>query len=119
MKNEGNNIPLSRQVKYFRATWSKMVASNGSEAVSALLSRSVILIGIGGNDISAFENAEQARNRSAAERHDDDVAVYYGSLISVYSATITVRNTATTRASITGQIILPNCCLVSIIWHVC
>ncbi|EER88666.2 hypothetical protein BDA96_10G252200, partial [Sorghum bicolor] len=87
--NEGNNIPLSRQVKYFRATWSKMVASNGSEAVSALLSRSVILIGIGGNDISAFENAEQARNRSAAERHDDDVAVFYGSLISVYSATIT------------------------------
>lgn len=92
MKNEGNNIPLSKQVQYFNATWSKMVANNGSEAVSVLLSRSVILIGIGGNDITAFENAEQAHNnRSAAERRDDGAA-FYGSLMSIYSATISVPN---------------------------
>lgn len=97
MKNEGNNIPLSRQVQYFKATWSKMVANDGSGVVRALLSRSVFLIGIGGNDLSAFANAEHqdARNRSAAvaARHDDDdVAAFYGSLISNYSATITVSN---------------------------
>ncbi|CAL4934617.1 unnamed protein product [Urochloa decumbens] len=81
--NAGNNIPLSRQVQYFNATWSEMVASKGSGAVTALLSRSIFLIGLGGNDLSAFANA-------AEHAHDSgDVAAFYGSLISHYSATIT------------------------------
>ncbi|TKV92692.1 hypothetical protein SEVIR_9G176400v4 [Setaria viridis] len=78
--NAGKSIPLSRQVQYFSATCSKMVASKGSGAVSALLSRSIFLIGIGGNDLAAFANAEPAHS---------DVAAFYDTLISNYSATIT------------------------------
>lgn len=81
-KNAGNNIPLSRQVEYFNATWSEMVTSKGSDAASALLSRSVFLIGIGGNDLSAFANTGQAQSHDAA---------FYGSLVSNYKATITVK----------------------------
>jgi len=91
MQNAGNNIPLSKQVQYFNATRSKMAAVAGSGAVSAHLSKSFFLIGIGGNDLSVFANAaEQARNRSAAEKQSD-TAAFYGSLISNYSAAITVH----------------------------
>ncbi|PVH47229.1 hypothetical protein PAHAL_4G009200 [Panicum hallii] len=86
--NAGNNIPLSKQVHYFNATRSKMAAVAGSGAVSAELSKSFFLVGIGGNDLSVFANAEQARNRSAAQQQSD-TAAFYGSLISNYSATIT------------------------------
>lgn len=78
--NAGNNIPLSKQVQYFNATRSKMVAAVGSGAVDTLLSRSVVLIGAGGNDLSAFANAQQ----------QSDAAAFYGSLMSNYSAAITV-----------------------------
>ena len=91
MQNAGNNIPLSKQVHYFNAPRSKMAAVAGSGAVSAQLSNSFFLIGIGGNDLSVFDNAEQqARNRSATEQQSD-TAAFYGSLISNYSAAITVR----------------------------
>ncbi|OEL18098.1 GDSL esterase/lipase [Dichanthelium oligosanthes] len=71
---------LDSTVQYFNATWSKMVASKGFGAVSTLLSRSVFLIGLGGNDLSAFANTQQAQS---------DVAAFYRILISNYKATIT------------------------------
>ncbi|KAG2614315.1 hypothetical protein PVAP13_4KG381403, partial [Panicum virgatum] len=86
--NAGNNIPLSKQVRYFNDTRSKMDAVVGSGAVTAQLSKAFFLIGIGGNDLSTFANAEQARNRSAAEKQSD-TAAFYGGLISNYSAAIT------------------------------
>ena len=98
MQNAGNTIPLSKQVQYFNATRSKMAAVAGSGAVSAHLSKSFFLIGIGGNDLSVFANAaEQARNRSAAEKQSD-TAAFYGSLISNYSAAITVKNRIITKS---------------------
>ncbi|KAF8687766.1 hypothetical protein HU200_042701 [Digitaria exilis] len=78
--NAGNNIPLSRQVEYFNATWSKMVTSKGSDAVSALLAKSIFLVGIGGNDLTAFANTGQAPSNDAS---------FYSSLLSNYKATIT------------------------------
>ncbi|CAN6206635.1 unnamed protein product [Urochloa humidicola] len=86
--NAGNTIPLLKQVEYLGATKSKMVTAVGSDAVSAQLAESLVLIGIGGNDLSAFANAEQAHNRSAAEQQSD-TAAFYDSLISNYSAAIT------------------------------
>ncbi|CAN6220780.1 unnamed protein product [Urochloa humidicola] len=85
--NAGNNIPLSKQIQYFKATWLKMLANNGSDAVSSLLSKSVFVIGLGGNDLAEFANAEKAENRSAAKQQSDDAA-FYSILISNYSATI-------------------------------
>nr|XP_034591896.1 GDSL esterase/lipase At5g37690-like [Setaria viridis] len=79
--NAGNNIPLSKQVQYFNATRSKMIAAVGSGAVNTLLSRSVVLIGAGGNDLGTFY-------RSPPEQQSD-VATFYGSLMSNYSAAIT------------------------------
>ncbi|KAF8672861.1 hypothetical protein HU200_049199 [Digitaria exilis] len=66
LDNAGNNIPLSKQVQYMNGTRAKMVAAAGSAAVDTLLAKSFFLIGIGGNDLFAFANAEQARNRSSA-----------------------------------------------------
>ncbi|TVU17782.1 hypothetical protein EJB05_33838, partial [Eragrostis curvula] len=54
-------------------------------AANALLARSIFLVGVGSNDLFGFAAAEQAQNRSAA----DDVAAFYTSLISNYSAAIT------------------------------
>ncbi|CAL4966318.1 unnamed protein product [Urochloa decumbens] len=87
--NAGNNIPLLKQVQYFNATKSKMVAAAGSgSSVSAQqLAKSLVLVGIGGNDLSVFANAEQAQNKSAADLQSD-TAAFYGSLISNYSAAI-------------------------------
>ncbi|CAL5040791.1 unnamed protein product [Urochloa decumbens] len=79
--NAGNNIPLLKQVEYFDATRSKMVATVGSGAVRSRLARAFILIGVAGNDLAAFY-------RSPAEQQTD-VAAFYGSLISNYSAAIT------------------------------
>lgn len=97
-KNAGSNIPLSRQVEYFNATWYKMVTSKGSDAASALLSRSVFLIGIGGNDLSAFANTGQAQS------HD---AEFYSSLVSNYKATITVK-----QEEQSSMILNKMCCLM-------
>lgn len=87
MQNARNTIPLSKQVQYFDATTSKMVAEVGSGAVSTLLARSVFLISAGNNDLFA----EQARNR-LAEQQRSDAATFFADLISNYSATIMVRN---------------------------
>ncbi|CAL5050229.1 unnamed protein product [Urochloa decumbens] len=85
--NAGNNIPLSKQVQYFNATKSKMVTAAGAGAVSAQLAKSLVLVGIGGNDLSVFANAEQEQNKSAADLQSD-TATFYGCLISNYSAAI-------------------------------
>ncbi|CAN6206634.1 unnamed protein product [Urochloa humidicola] len=76
--NPGKTISLSRQVQYFRATKSKMVSTLGSRAVNSMLSKSIFLIGVGSNDMFVFAAAEQ----------QSDVAAFYGSLVSNYSATI-------------------------------
>nr|CAB3468601.1 unnamed protein product [Digitaria exilis] len=86
--NAGNNIPLSKQVQYFKATKAKMVAAAGPVAVNAVLSRSVFLLNAGNNDMYVFAAAELARNRSAADQRSDAAALY-ASLVSNYSSTIT------------------------------
>lgn len=87
--NAGNTIPLSKQVQYFNATRSEMIAAAGSsDAVDALINRSFVLILVGGNDLSAFANAERARNRSGADLESHDAAAFYGGLVSNYSAAI-------------------------------
>jgi hypothetical protein len=83
MQNAGNNIPLSKQVQYFNATRSKMIAAVGSGVVNTLLCNSVVLVGCGGNDLAAFY-------RSPPEQQSD-VAAFYGSIISNYSAAIKVH----------------------------
>ncbi|OEL38680.1 GDSL esterase/lipase [Dichanthelium oligosanthes] len=86
--NAGKCIPLSKQVEYFNATRAQMVAAVGSDAVDDLLSKSVILCGVGSNDLFVFAAAEQSRNRSAAGQQSDAAALF-ADLISNYSATIT------------------------------
>ncbi|CAN6173652.1 unnamed protein product [Urochloa humidicola] len=86
--NAGSNIPLSKQVQYFKATRAKMVAAAGYAAVDALLARSVFLIRDGSNDLSVFTIAEALHNRSA-EQQQSDAAAFLAGLISNYSATIT------------------------------
>ncbi|RCV23256.1 hypothetical protein SETIT_4G284600v2 [Setaria italica] len=97
--NAGDNIPLSKQVQYFNATRSKMVAAVGSGAVDTLLSRSVVLIGAGGNDLSVFANAQQ----------QSDVAAFYGSLMSNYSAAITDLYTLGARKFAITNVALAGC----------
>lgn len=87
MQNAGNNIPLSKQVQYFRSTRSQIVAKLGSRAASLLLAKSVFLFSVGSNDMFVFAVAEQKQNKSAAEQQRD-VAALYASLVSGYSATI-------------------------------
>ncbi|CAD6338272.1 unnamed protein product [Miscanthus lutarioriparius] len=89
--NAGSTIPLSKQVQYFNATRSKMIvaaAAGSSNAVDTLINRSFFLLLFGGNDVFAFANAEQARNRSGAADLQSDAAAFYGSLVSNYSAAI-------------------------------
>ncbi|CAN6293816.1 unnamed protein product [Urochloa humidicola] len=76
--NAGAVVPLSKQVRYFASTKAEMVAKLGPLLASHLLSRSFFLIGVGGNDMFAFSQAQQ----------QGDVAAFYGNLISNYSATI-------------------------------
>ncbi|KAL6873556.1 hypothetical protein ACP4OV_013638 [Aristida adscensionis] len=75
----GNTIPLSTQLQYFNATRALMVSARGSAAVNDLLARSVVLIGIGSNDIFGFATADQ----------HSDAAAFLAGLISNYSSTIT------------------------------
>ncbi|CAL5040560.1 unnamed protein product [Urochloa decumbens] len=86
--NAGNNIPLSKQVQYLNATKWKMIAAAGDAAVAALLAKSLVLVGIGGNDLSVFANAELANKNKSAADLQSDTATFYGCLISNYSATI-------------------------------
>jgi len=91
MQNAGSTIPLSKQVQYFNATRSKMIVAavaGSSDAVDTLINRSFFLLLFGGNDVFAFANAEQARNRSGAADLQSDAAAFYGSLVSNYSAAI-------------------------------
>lgn len=94
MQNAGNTIPLSEEVKYFSATKAKMVAAAGPSAVNPLISRSIFLIGMGNNDLYVFGASERARNRSDAEQRRDAAALLYASLVSNYSAAVTVGSTA-------------------------
>ncbi|CAN6233505.1 unnamed protein product [Urochloa humidicola] len=62
----GNTITLTKQIEYFAATKSKMLANSsgqGSPSVDELLSKSLFLISDGGNDMFAFIQ----QNRSASE----------------------------------------------------
>jgi len=92
MQNAGNTIPLSKQVQYFKSTKSQMVTKLGSRATSLLLSNSVFLFSIGSNDLFVFATAQASvspQNKSAPDQQRD-IATLYMSLISNYSATITV-----------------------------
>ncbi|VAI10585.1 unnamed protein product [Triticum turgidum subsp. durum] len=75
--NAGNNIPLSKQVRYMESTKAAMEARVGKAAARLLLSRSFFLFSVGSNDISVFAAAP------------GDVAALYAKLISGYSAAIT------------------------------
>ncbi|KAF7062287.1 hypothetical protein CFC21_068909 [Triticum aestivum] len=77
--NAGNNIPLSKQVRYMESTKAAMEARVGKAAARVLLSRSFFHFSVGSNDISVF----------AAAQPTGDVAALYASLISGYSAAIT------------------------------
>ncbi|XP_020150140.1 GDSL esterase/lipase At5g55050 [Aegilops tauschii subsp. strangulata] len=78
--NAGNNIPLSKQVRYFGSTKAAMEARVGGAAARVLLSRSFFLFSVGSNDLFVF---------AAAQPTTGDVAALYASLISGYSAAIT------------------------------
>ncbi|KAJ1260805.1 hypothetical protein BS78_10G260400 [Paspalum vaginatum] len=84
--NAGNNIPLSQQVRLFASTKAEMDAKLGPGAVSHLLSQSFFLLGVGSNDFFALATAQAQQNKTATQ---SDVAAFYGSLLSNYSATIT------------------------------
>jgi hypothetical protein len=91
MQNAGNNIPLSKQVQYFKSTKAQLVTKLGSRATHLLLSRSVFLFSVGSNDLFVFATAQaSAHNNKSAADQQRDVATLYASLISNYSATITV-----------------------------
>lgn len=88
MQNAGNNIPFSKQVRYFASTKLEMEAACGTRKVSTflcrkkvskLLAKSFFLLSIGGNDLF------QTKPTSPAE-----VAAIYANLMSNYSAAITV-----------------------------
>ncbi|CAN6192564.1 unnamed protein product [Urochloa humidicola] len=77
----GTNIPLSKQVRNFGTTRAQMVTNIGGTKANDLLSKSLFLVGIGTNDIAAFAATNQ--------QEQSDVAAFYSSLVSNYSATIT------------------------------
>jgi hypothetical protein len=87
LQNAGKNIPLSQQVRLFESTKAEMEAKVGPRAVSELLRRSFFLVGAGSNDFFAFATAQAEHNKTATQ---SDVAAFYGSLLSNYSAAITV-----------------------------
>jgi len=76
--NAGDNIPLSKQVRYFASTKAEMEAAWGTHRVSAHLANSFFLLGIGSNDMF------QTKPKSPAE-----VAALYATLVSNYSTAIT------------------------------
>uniref|UniRef100_A0ACD6ABE9 Uncharacterized protein n=1 Tax=Avena sativa TaxID=4498 RepID=A0ACD6ABE9_AVESA len=73
----GNNIPLSKQLRYFGATKAEMEATWGTHKVSTLLANSFFLLGFGNNDLYR-----------AKPKTSTDVDVLYTTLISNYSAAI-------------------------------
>jgi hypothetical protein len=81
LQNAGNNIPLSKQVHYFALTKAEMEAVAGSRKVADILANSFFLLSIGGNDMFQTKPKNQ-----------DDVMALYATLISNYSAAITVCN---------------------------
>ena len=87
MQNAGNNIPLSKQLEYFKSTKSQMVAKLGSRAANLLLAKSVFLFSVGSNDLFVFAVAEQKQNKSSADQQRDAGALY-ASLVSGYSAAV-------------------------------
>jgi hypothetical protein len=91
VQNAGNNIPLSKQVQYFKSTKSQMISKLGSRTTNLLLSKSTYLFSVGSNDLFVFATAQASasQNKSAADQQRD-VATLYTSLISNYTATITV-----------------------------
>ncbi|KAL5657810.1 hypothetical protein ACJX0J_030973, partial [Zea mays] len=96
--NAGNNIPLSKQVQYFKSTKAQLVTKLGSRATHLLLSRSVFLFSVGSNDLFVFATAQaSAHNNKSAADQQRDVATLYASLISNYSATITELHTMGAR----------------------
>ncbi|CAL5055803.1 unnamed protein product [Urochloa decumbens] len=78
--DQGNTITLTKQIEYFAATKSKMLAASGggqgSSSVDDLLSKSLFLISDGGNDMFAFIQ----QNRSASE-----APALYADLLSNYT----------------------------------
>lgn len=97
LQNTGHSIPLSKQVVYLNSTRAEMVAKAGSGAVSDLLAKSFFLFGVGSNDMFAFAAAQQKLNRSATP---SEVEAFYTSLISNYSAAITVCSLHTPNPTI-------------------
>ncbi|GJM98119.1 hypothetical protein PR202_ga15096 [Eleusine coracana subsp. coracana] len=84
----GNTIPLWKQVQYFNATRTRMIATQGSSgAVNDLLDRSIFLICVGSNDMFAFAIARQNNQKMMMS----DAAAFYSRLISIYSDTIKVH----------------------------
>jgi hypothetical protein len=83
VQNAGSNIPLSKQVLYFKSTKAEMEGKLGRGAVNQhLLSKSFFLIGVGSNDMFVLDTAQgQHQNRTA----------FVGSLVSNYLNAITVR----------------------------
>ncbi|KAK3159055.1 hypothetical protein QOZ80_2AG0145090 [Eleusine coracana subsp. coracana] len=71
----GNSITLTKQIEYFAATRSKMLAINSGGA-DELLSKSLFLISDGGNDLFAF----LSQNRTASE-----VPSLYADMLSNYT----------------------------------
>ncbi|KAF8712079.1 hypothetical protein HU200_028915 [Digitaria exilis] len=86
--NAGNNIPLSKQLQYFRSTRSQMVTKLGSRATSLLLAKSVFLFSVGSNDMFVFAVAEAKQNNKSTSDQQRDVATLYANLLSGYSAAI-------------------------------
>ncbi|CAM0908662.1 unnamed protein product [Alopecurus aequalis] len=75
--NAGNNIPLSKQLRYFASTKAEMEAAWGTHKVSTLLANSFFLLGIGSNDM--FHTMPE---------NPADVAAVYSTLVSNYSVAI-------------------------------
>ena len=88
MQHAGKYIPLRKQVRYFGATRADIVATMGACAADDLLSKSLFFISTGSNDIGVFAAAAQQQQSPLPS----DAAAYYSSLISNYSAAITVCN---------------------------
>uniref|UniRef100_A0A0E0AEK5 GDSL esterase/lipase n=1 Tax=Oryza glumipatula TaxID=40148 RepID=A0A0E0AEK5_9ORYZ len=82
----GKCIPLSTQLRSMEATRAAMVSKVGTRAVAAHLARSFFLLGVVNNDMFVFATAQQQQNRSATTA---DVAAFYTTLITKFSAALT------------------------------
>jgi hypothetical protein len=94
-------------VQYFNATRSEMIAVVGSDEVDALLSRSVVLIGVGGNDLSSFANApKRPPPEDVSAFFDSRLMPSYSAAIKVYTAALLIAGLITeTKQLITDRII--------------